>query len=116
MLVWECFSYFFGMTLVDYWRLVWDILVANLQVALWIIQPNKKLQPVFLRYKLTLESPLAITVLANTISLTPGTVSCDVTSDNRHILIHSLHTEDPESVIRQIHDRYEQPLLEAFKS
>ncbi len=97
-------------------RLVWDILVANLQVALWIIQPNKKLQPVFLRYKLTLESPLAITVLANTISLTPGTVSCDVTSDNRHILIHSLHTEDPESVLRQIHDRYEQPLLEAFKS
>lgn len=97
-------------------RLVLDILAANLQVALWIIQPNRKLQPTFVRYELMLNSPLAITVLANTISLTPGTVSCDISSDHQHILIHSLHTKDPESVIKQIHTRYEQPLLEAFKS
>lgn len=96
-------------------RLVLDILAANLQVSLWIIQPNRKLQPVFVRYKLMLDSELAISVLANTISLTPGTVSCDISSDHQHLLIHCLHTKDPESVIRQIHTRYEQPLLEAFK-
>lgn len=92
--------------------LLLDIVVANLQVALWIVQPNRKLQPAFIHYKLSLESPLAITVLANTISLTPGTVSCDVSPDQQHLLIHSLHTEDPKKVIEHIHTRYEKPLLE----
>ena len=95
-------------------RLILDIVTANLQVALWIMQPNHKLKPVFIRYELALQSPLAISVLANTISLTPGTVSCDLSSDQRYLLIHCLHAEDPEEVIQEINQRYETPLMEAL--
>ncbi len=97
-------------------RLVLDIFTANLQVAIWIMKPSNRLQPAFIRYKLELQSPLAISVLANTISLTPGTVSCDLSADQCHLLIHTLHTDDAEGLARQIHERYEQPLLEALKS
>ncbi|MGK0189045.1 MAG: multicomponent K+:H+ antiporter subunit E [Verrucomicrobiales bacterium] len=97
-------------------RLALDILTANLQVAVWIIRPNRRLQPAFIRYELELHSPLAISLLASTISLTPGTVSCDLSSDQRFLLIHCLHVEDADSLALQIHERYEQPLLEVLKS
>ena len=97
-------------------RLILDIVTANLQVALWVTQSNKKLKPIFIKYELEIESPLAISVLANTISLTPGTVSCDLSSDQRYLLIHCLHAEDPEEVIEEINQRYEKPLMEALQS
>ena len=96
-------------------RLIVDILVANVQVALWILRPNRNLQPAFIRYDLKLDSPMAITVLSNTISLTPGTVSCDLSSDRRRLVIHSLHAEEPERLARHIFTRYEKPLLDALK-
>lgn len=96
-------------------RLALDILTANLQVAVWIIRPNRRLQPAFIRYELELRSPLAISFLANTISLTPGTVSCDLSADQHFLLIHFLHGEDIESQVRQIHKRYEQPLMEIIE-
>ena len=96
-------------------RLALDILTANLQVAVWIIRPNRRLQPAFIRYRLDLRSPLAISILANTISLTPGTVSCDLSSDQRFLLIHCLHGEDADTLVRQIQERYEQPLLKMLK-
>ena len=97
-------------------RLILDIFTANLQVALWITQPNHKLKPVFINYELEVKSPLGISVLANTISLTPGTVSCDVSPDQRFLLIHCLHADDPEEVIQEISQRYEKPLIEALSS
>jgi len=97
-------------------RLLLDIVTANLQVALWVTQPNKKLKPIFIEYELEIQSPLAISVLANTISLTPGTVSCDLSPDQRYLLIHCLHAEDPEEVIEEINQRYEKPLMEALHS
>ncbi len=96
-------------------RLALDILTANLQVAVWIIRPNRQLQPTFIRYELELRSPLAISLLANTISLTPGTVSCDLSPDHRFLLIHCLHGEDTDNLVKQIQERYEHPLLEVLK-
>ncbi|MEZ5328754.1 MAG: Na+/H+ antiporter subunit E [Verrucomicrobiales bacterium] len=97
-------------------RLALDIFTANLQVAIWIIRPSHRLQPAFIHYELELRSPLAISVLANTISLTPGTVSCDLSSDQRFLLIHCLHVDDADELVRQIHERYEQPLLEVIQN
>lgn len=104
-----------GLVIEYFCRLLLDILTANVQVAVWIVRPNRKLQPAFIHYELALKSPLAISVLANTISLTPGTVSCDVSKDQRYLLIHSLHTSDAEALVRQIQQRYEEPLLEVTK-
>ncbi|MDX1756547.1 MAG: Na+/H+ antiporter subunit E [Marinobacter sp.] len=95
-------------------RVLWDIVVASVAVARLVLSPRKP-RPVFISYPLSLEHPLAITMLASTISLTPGTVSADVSDDNRILLIHALDAEDEQEVIDTIRQRYEKPLQEIFQ-
>ena len=94
---------------------MWDIIVANVQVA-WIVLtvPNKKLKPAWIVIPLELKQPEAITVLAGTITLTPGTVSADLSDEGHSLLVHVLHTDDPDSVRDEIKSRYERRLKEIF--
>lgn len=94
---------------------IWDIVVANVQVALIVLfKPKRDLQPAWITIPLDLRSPEAITVLAGTITLTPGTVSADLSQDGHALLVHCLHAPDPESVIDEIKSRYETRLKEIF--
>ena len=95
---------------------LWDIMVANVIVAKLILGNKNTLQPKFLHIPLDLEHPLAISLLANTISLTPGTVSCDLSEDKKTLLVHGLHEEEPHATINEIKQRYEQPLKKVFES
>lgn len=94
---------------------VWDILVANWVVARLILRTADRLQPAFMILALDVREDFTITLLASTISLTPGTVSADLSIDRRHLLIHSLHVEDEQAAITQIKQRYETPLKEIFE-
>jgi multicomponent K+:H+ antiporter subunit E len=58
--------------------------------------------------------PEAITMLAGTITLTPGTVSADLSDEGHSLLVHVLHTEDPDAVRDDIKSRYEARLKEIF--
>lgn len=93
-----------------------DIVVANIEVA-WIVLtvPTAKLRPAWIVIPLRLRQPEAITMLAGTITLTPGTVSADLSDQGSCLLVHVLHTDDPEAVRAEIIDRYEARLLEIFK-
>lgn len=88
----------------------WDILVANLNVARLILMPNDTLRPTFLEIPLDIDHPFLITILANTISLTPGTVSSNVSGDNSALLVHCLDCADPDEEIDRIKRRYEDRL------
>ncbi|UWQ95207.1 Na+/H+ antiporter subunit E [Rhodobacteraceae bacterium M385] len=94
---------------------LWDILVANVQVA-WIVLsvPNAKLKPAWIVVPLDLRLPEAITLLAGTITLTPGTVSADISDEGHSLLVHVLHTDDPDAVRDDIKNRYERRLKEIF--
>ena len=94
---------------------IWDIVVANVQVA-WVVLsvPNSKLKPAWIVVPLDIVQPEAITVLAGTITLTPGTVSADLSSEGHSLLVHMLHTEDPDAVRDEIKTRYEARLKEIF--
>ncbi|SDW32923.1 Na+/H+ antiporter subunit E [Litoreibacter albidus] len=94
---------------------LWDILVANIQVA-WIVLsvPNAKLKPAWIVVPLELRQPEAITVLAGTITLTPGTVSADLSDQGHSLLVHVLHTDDPDAVRDDIMTRYQNRLKEIF--
>ena len=94
---------------------IWDILVANIEVA-WIVLtvPNAALKPAWIVVPLELKQPEAITVLAGTITLTPGTVSADLSDAGHSLLVHVLHTDDPDAVRDEIKTRYERRLLEIF--
>lgn len=96
-------------------RLLGDIVVANLQVARLVLGPRRRLRPAFVAYPLELTDEFAITMLASTVSLTPGSVSADLSADRRTLLIHVLSTEDPDALCTSIRARYEAPLKEMFR-
>ncbi len=93
---------------------LWDITVANIQVAKLILSPRRKLRPAFIHYPLDMDNDFAITVLASTISLTPGTVSIDVNDDHSVLLLHGLDVDDEAALIAEIKQRYEAPIKEIF--
>lgn len=91
-----------------------DIVVANLQVARLILNPRSQLRPAFIEIPVLLEDELALTMLASIISLTPGTVSADLSDDRRTLLLHCLNVPDEEALVAEIKQRYEAPLREVF--
>ena len=95
---------------------LYDIVVANLTVARLLLGPMRNIRPAFIEMPLELRSDVAISLLANTISLTPGTVSTYLSQDRRTLVIHSLHTEDPAETIATIRRRYETPLKEILEA
>jgi multicomponent K+:H+ antiporter subunit E len=94
---------------------LWDIVVANVQVALIILfRREPDIRSHWIPVPLDLTSAEAITVLAGTITMTPGTVSATLAADGSAILVHCLHTDAPDSVRDDIKSRYERRLLEIF--
>lgn len=94
---------------------LWDIVKANVEVTrLVLFVPNRDFRPAWICVPLDLTRPEAITALAATITLTPGTLSCDLSEDHRCLLVHCLHAPDPEAVVADIKARYESRLKEIF--
>jgi len=95
---------------------LYDILVANVTVARLILGRQERLSPAFVVMPLALRSEVAISLLANTVSLTPGTVSAYLSADRRCLIIHSLHTTAPDELLATIRQRYELPLKEILEA
>jgi multicomponent K+:H+ antiporter subunit E len=95
--------------------LLWDIIVANFTVARLILGDVDRLKPVFIQLPLSLTSDLAISLLASSVTLTPGTVSAQLSEDRRYLLVHALNEVDPDTLIATIKQRYERPLQEIFE-
>lgn len=107
----------FGWPLIAYVLLViGDIVIANFHVArLILFRRNRDMRSCWLTIPLDLRSAEAITLLAGTISLTPGTVSTDISTDGQHLLVHALDTGDPQGEVARIKARYERRLMEIFR-
>lgn len=95
---------------------LWDIVVSNITVSRLVLGPMQKLQPAWMKVPLTLTHPTAISLLASIITTTPGTVSCTVDEQKRHILVHALDCADPAQMVADIQARYERPLQLIFES
>ena len=94
--------------------LLWDIVQANVTVALQVLGPERKIRPGFIWVPLDIDNIHGIAALTSIITLTPGTVSSALSDDRRHLLVHVLNLDDTDDVIRQIKTRYEAPLMEIF--
>lgn len=95
---------------------IWDIIVANVIVAgIVLFKRNTARHPAWICIPLDLRSPEAITVLAGTITLTPGTVSADLSAEGHFLLVHCLDAPDPDGVRDEIKERYERRLMEIFQ-
>lgn len=95
---------------------LWDVIVANFQVArIVLFMPRAKIQSAWVAIPLDLTSPEAISLLAGTITMTPGTLTADMSADGRALLVHSLHAPDPAAVRDDIKSRYETRLKRIFE-
>lgn len=95
---------------------LYDIVKSNFIVAgIVLFKPNSKLQPAWVTIPLDLRTPEAITVLAGTITMTPGTVTADMSGDGKALLVHCLHAPDPDAVRDEIKARYEARLMRIFE-
>lgn len=95
-------------------RVLWDIVLSNIEVARRIIGPERVLTPTFVWLPLELTNIHGITALASIITLTPGTVSAELSRDQRHLLVHCFNLKDAQGLLTTIKSRYEAPLKEIF--
>ena len=86
---------------------IYELIVANVQVAYEVITPGLKMTPGIIMVPLDVKSDLAITLLANMISLTPGTLSIDVSNDKKVLFVHAMYIRNREDFIRSIKNGFE---------
>ncbi len=93
---------------------LWDIVLSNIEVARRILGPESAIHPQFIWVPLDITNPYGITALAGTITMTPGTLSAELSEDRKFLLVHCFNVDDVEAQIAQIKQRYETPLREVF--
>lgn len=90
---------------------LYELLKANIQVAADVITPKFYMKPGIVRVPLDAKTNLEITSLANLISLTPGTLSLDVSDDKKVLYVHAMYVDDKEEFINKIKNGFEKKLL-----
>lgn len=94
---------------------VYDVILSSIAVAKVILfMPQDQIKTALITVPIDLPTPEAITLLAGTITMTPGTLTADIAADGRSLLIHSLHAPDPDAVRDEIKSRYEARLKRIF--
>ncbi len=99
MNVWEAIKLFFVF--------LKEMIVANIQIAFIIISPPMNIRPGLIEYPLDIKNEGAIVLLANMISLTPGTLSVDIAEDRKSIYVHAMVMETPDLLKKKIKDSFE---------
>jgi len=94
---------------------VWEMLLANLRVAWDVVTPTHLMRPGVIAVPLDARDDVEILVLANMVSLTPGTLSLDVSDDRTVLYIHAMYLHDRERIVRGIKNGFERRLLEVLR-
>ena len=99
------------------WLFLTELFISALRVARLVLRPDmdKHLNPVVIAFPLSLTSDAEITLLANMITLTPGTLSVDVSPDGQRLYIHALNVTDRDAFIAEIRDGFETKVREALR-
>jgi multicomponent Na+:H+ antiporter subunit E len=92
-----------------------ELALSAWKVAVMVVAPRLDLKPGIFAFPLTVDRDFEITLLANLITLTPGTLSVDVSEDRKVLYVHAIDCSDPEGAIRDIADGFEKKIMEAFR-
>lgn len=101
---------FIGLTL----YFVWELIIANLRIARAVLGDPKKLRPAIVAVPLDAVGDDQIVVLANLITLTPGTLSVDVSTDEKTLYVHCADCPDPDAMREEIKSGFERRVREVY--
>jgi multicomponent Na+:H+ antiporter subunit E len=110
-------SYFFKVRQITSFSLFFlkELFVANLKVAHDVLTIHHRMRPGVVAIPLDLETEIEITTLANLITLTPGTLSLDVSSDQKVLYVHSMYVDDIHEFRRGIKEGFEKRVMELLR-
>ena len=93
-----------------------ELMVSAFRVAAVVLSPrlDEAVRPAIVAFPLTVKSDAEITLLANLITLTPGTLSVDVSKDRKKLYVHVLSLDSKEALIADIAGGFERRILEVF--
>ena len=94
---------------------LYEIFKATIQVAFEVMTRKFQMKPGIIKMPLDAKTDLEITILANMISLTPGTLVLDVSEDKKVMYIHGMYMDDKEKFIQEIKEAFEKPLLNIMR-
>ncbi len=94
---------------------IYDLLMSSFQVAYDVLTPTDHSNPKILRMPLDVKSDIEILLVTNLISLTPGTLSLDVTPDRKTLIVHAMFADDPDAVIAGLKNGMERMVKEVFE-
>lgn len=92
-----------------------ELMLSAWTVAKMVMKPRMNVQPGIFAFPLTVTSDFEITLLANLITLTPGTLSVDVSEDRRFLYVHAVDCSNIEATKRDIANGFERKIMEAFR-
>ncbi|WP_448542155.1 Na+/H+ antiporter subunit E [Roseiflexus sp.] len=94
---------------------VWQIILANINMTRVVLfTPNERIRPGIVAVPLDIRTDAEITMLANLITLTPGTLSLDVADDRSCLYVHVIDIDDPDRFRRETKDGFERLVYEVF--
>lgn len=94
---------------------IYDLMMSSFQVAYDVLTPTDHSNPKILRMPLDVKSDIEILLVTNLISLTPGTLSLDVTPDRKTLIVHAMFADDPDEVIASLKSGMERMVKEVFE-
>jgi multicomponent Na+:H+ antiporter subunit E len=94
---------------------LYELVLSSVRVAMTVMAPRLDVKPGIVAYPMKVDRDFEITLLANLVTLTPGTLSVDVSEDRRTLYIHALDAADPDQLRRDIAEGFERKILEAFR-
>lgn len=104
------------------WRLlrlavlfIYELVVSSLRVVWDVVTPNHLSRPGIIAMPLDAETDTEILVVANLISLTPGTLSMDISEDRKTLYVHGMFVEDPDALRDELKQGMERKVLEALR-
>jgi multicomponent Na+:H+ antiporter subunit E len=94
---------------------MWELIVANLRVARDVLRPGPlRMKPRVIAVPLDLTGDVPVTLLANVLSLTPGSLSLDISDDRKTLFVHVIHAPDEEAARQEIKQGFERLVAQLF--
>ena len=99
-----------------FFKFLWEMIKANIHVAYIVAHPKLPIKPGIVKISTDLEKDSALTIMANSITLTPGTLTVDLDKDKKKLYIHWIDTKvtEQEKATKEIGGRFEKMLKEVF--
>lgn len=92
-----------------------EVLMANIKMAYLILSPKSRLKPAIICIPLKYESDVEIALLVNLITMTPGSLSMDISTDRRAVYVHVMDNTDPETIKKEIQEGLQKKVKELFQ-